>query len=255
MADWAKPFVGYAYANGLTAGTSATTFGGNDLISAAQYITFVLKVLGYEAGQDFQWDKAWELSDQIGLTDGRYHAEMTEFLRGDLARISYNSLSCEKHVNIFADIPEETAVQKRNFARLKEAWDWRYNFPADSRGLTLSWEQARALVGQDLDTVKRYVKTVEDCLYYICAADYTWTNGDLRQRDSVNREIEWHFNRSPQVVFERNQGNCGGTSGFVACLLEGDYDEVGFACYRSYVNDGGRLVNYLLDGDAYYVFD
>ena len=40
MADWAKPFVGYAYANGLTAGTSATTFGGNDLISAAQYITF-----------------------------------------------------------------------------------------------------------------------------------------------------------------------------------------------------------------------
>ena len=40
MADWAKPFVGYAYANGLTAGTSATTFGGNDLISAVQYITF-----------------------------------------------------------------------------------------------------------------------------------------------------------------------------------------------------------------------
>ena len=53
VADWAKPFVGYAYANGLTSGVSADTFGGNDLISASQYLTFVLKVLGYEAGKDF----------------------------------------------------------------------------------------------------------------------------------------------------------------------------------------------------------
>ena len=96
VADWARPFVGYAYANGLTSGTSATTYSGNDLISAAQYLTFVLKVLGYEAGKDFQWDKAWVLSDKIGLTHGEYNAK-TAFTRGDVAEISLSALSiCQK---------------------------------------------------------------------------------------------------------------------------------------------------------------
>lgn len=90
--DWAKNFVGYAYANGLTAGTSATTFGSNDLIAASQYITFVLKALGYSADTDFQWDKAWELSDKLGITDGRYNADTKTFLRGDVFLISEAAL-------------------------------------------------------------------------------------------------------------------------------------------------------------------
>ncbi len=34
--DWAKPYVGYAYANKLTFGTGETTFGGKDPVSATQ---------------------------------------------------------------------------------------------------------------------------------------------------------------------------------------------------------------------------
>ena len=93
VADWAKPYVGYAYANGLTSGTGATTFGGNATVTASQYITFVLRALGYESGTDFQWDKAWELSDKIALTDGRYNADRKSFLRGDVAIISYTALT------------------------------------------------------------------------------------------------------------------------------------------------------------------
>lgn len=92
VASWAKPYVGYAYANGLTNGTSDTTFGGSATVTAAQYITFVLRALGYDSGKDFQWDRAWELSDKIGLTDGRYHANTTGFLREDLAIISADAL-------------------------------------------------------------------------------------------------------------------------------------------------------------------
>ena len=92
VAEWAKPYVGYAYANDLTSGTSATTYSGNDKITASQYLTFVLRALGYDSNTDFKWDKAWELSDQIGLTDGRYNAESTDFLRGDVAIISNNAL-------------------------------------------------------------------------------------------------------------------------------------------------------------------
>lgn len=93
VAEWAKPYVGYAYTNGLTAGTSATTFGGNGTVTAAQYITFVLRALGYESGVDFQWDKSWELSDSIGLTNGEYNANTSKFTRGDVAIISNNALS------------------------------------------------------------------------------------------------------------------------------------------------------------------
>ena len=94
VADWAKPYVGYAYANGLTKGTGDTTFGGDTLISASQYLTFVLRALGYDSNTDFQWDKAWELSDKIGMTNGEYN-ESSLFLRANVAQISFSALSTE----------------------------------------------------------------------------------------------------------------------------------------------------------------
>lgn len=90
--EWAKPYVGYAYANKLTTGTSETTFGGSMTVSSSQYLTFVLRALGYQSGTDFQWDKAWELSDQLGITHGEYGAD-TPFTRGGVALISHASLS------------------------------------------------------------------------------------------------------------------------------------------------------------------
>ena len=90
--DWAKPYVGYAYANGLTNGTGAATFGGSSLVTASQYLTFVLRALGYESGSDFQWDKAWELSDKLGITNGTYDAN-SAFVRGDVAKVSVAALA------------------------------------------------------------------------------------------------------------------------------------------------------------------
>ena len=91
VVSWAEPYVGYAYENGLTIGTGATTFGGDTKISVSQYLTFVLRALGYQNGIDFRWDKAWELSDQLGITNGQYNAN-TAFTRGDVAIISEKSL-------------------------------------------------------------------------------------------------------------------------------------------------------------------
>lgn len=95
VADWARPYVGYAYTNGLTNGTSATTFDGNDIVTASQYITFVLRTLGYTSGTDFSWDKAWELSDKIGVTDEQYKSNKIPFLRGDVTIISTNALATD----------------------------------------------------------------------------------------------------------------------------------------------------------------
>jgi hypothetical protein len=90
---WPVPYVGYAYANGLTKGTSSTTFGGDELVSATQYLTFVLRALGYDSSSDFAWNEAWKLSDEIGLTHGEYSEENNyDFLRADVAEISAGAL-------------------------------------------------------------------------------------------------------------------------------------------------------------------
>ena len=90
---WAQGCVGYAYAKGLTNGTSATTFGSNDPVTASQYLTFVLRALGYSSESDFKWDSAWTLTDRLGMTRGEYNARTLSFLRADVALISANGLA------------------------------------------------------------------------------------------------------------------------------------------------------------------
>lgn len=102
VADWAKSYVGYAYEKGITGGTSATTFGGQNKVTAAQFITFILRLLEYKDGVDFDWDKAYLLSDELNITNnirnnpGLYstvdysnggNGKNGEFTRGDAALI------------------------------------------------------------------------------------------------------------------------------------------------------------------------
>jgi len=63
----------------------------------------------------------------------------------------------------------------------------------------------------------------------------------------------WHYNFKPQVAFQRGKGGCGEVSGLIAGLLEGDYDEVGLITLRSIYD--GHVINYIKDGNLYYVFD
>ena len=51
---WAVSYVGYAYHQGYTKGTSETAFGSMLPLDAAQYLTLVLRAMGYEDGTDFQ---------------------------------------------------------------------------------------------------------------------------------------------------------------------------------------------------------
>lgn len=56
--SWDMPYIGYACNAGLVSGTSANTFSGNASVTASQYLTLVLRALGYESDTDFQWNKA-----------------------------------------------------------------------------------------------------------------------------------------------------------------------------------------------------
>ncbi len=91
VSEWAKPYVNYAYTNELTNGIGNNQYGGGTgyTMTAAQYLTFCLRSMGYTSGKDFQWDKAWELSDKLGITNKQYNSgNNTKFTRGDAAIVS-----------------------------------------------------------------------------------------------------------------------------------------------------------------------
>ena len=94
--EWAQPYVGYAYAKGLTNGTGETTFSADKALSATEYLTLILRALGYDSASDFAWDSAWTLTDKLGITNQVYSAATTTFLRGDVAWVSAQALSAKE---------------------------------------------------------------------------------------------------------------------------------------------------------------
>ena len=94
---WALPYVGYAYANGLTLGETDTLFGTGNLCSAQMYCTFVLRSLGYsdtaaDAGDaDFTYAEAVDAACALGLLDPV--TAQGEFLRDEVVAVSYAALA------------------------------------------------------------------------------------------------------------------------------------------------------------------
>ncbi len=67
---WADKYVGYAYQNGITGGRSATKFAPDDTVDAAQFMTLLLRAVGYsDKNGDFSWDAPFLLAASIGMTD------------------------------------------------------------------------------------------------------------------------------------------------------------------------------------------
>jgi hypothetical protein len=114
--SWVAPIVGYAYAHGLTNGKSATLFGSNEPVTATQYLTFVLRALGYESGKDFEWDSAWTLTDQLGITNGEYNSGNNKsFKRGDAASVSFDALKAVNKATgepLFESLLESGAIKR-----------------------------------------------------------------------------------------------------------------------------------------------
>ena len=99
--EWCRSYVTYAYAKGYTRGVGADSeelyFAPYVTITAGEYMTFVLRALGYrDSGDspDFQWDSALLRSLELGcITDGEYKLLVEEsFLRAQVAYVSYYAL-------------------------------------------------------------------------------------------------------------------------------------------------------------------
>ncbi|MDL2289126.1 hypothetical protein LJC32_07135 [Oscillospiraceae bacterium OttesenSCG-928-F05] len=92
--DTANKYVAYAYARGYTKGISNTLFGSYNTITAEQYMTFLLRALGYQDGTDFQWKTSLDkgVALKILSAEERTALERFGFYRDDIARTSWRAL-------------------------------------------------------------------------------------------------------------------------------------------------------------------
>ena len=94
--EWAEPYVAACWTNGITAGTSATTYGGDETVTTAQAALMLMKALGYFQYQsDFGDD--WQLAtvkqaNKIDLFNGVDSAVTAPMTRNDVAQLVLNTL-------------------------------------------------------------------------------------------------------------------------------------------------------------------
>lgn len=96
---WCRPYVAYAYEKGYTKGVDAAKmlFGPNNTMQAADYMTFVLRALGYQEGgatPDFTWSTALDSSTKLGVLTAGEQKILSEqtFLRAHVVYVSYFAL-------------------------------------------------------------------------------------------------------------------------------------------------------------------
>ena len=280
VADWAKPYVGYAYANGLTTGVGKGLFGGGRPVTAAQYLTFVLRALGYESGTDFSWDTAWTLTDALGITNGQYHAGTNNsFLRADAALVSvcalgangkngktlYETIFSVKMPQTLSDTIDRLAgrAPKRDTSRAAAG----YGAYLDTLHLPdilgkpqYSQAEIRQMLDYSLDELRDAIYTVPDMIQYIVESGY---GVEPKWEDDIHFEhggYDWSVNKSAQGALLSSCPSCGAISNLTRYILQDDYDEEGYvfwyACNKTEnLPVGGHVFNYYRVGGEFVTFD
>ncbi len=111
VSEWAKPFVGRAYLNGIAIGTvpQDNIFGAKDPVVLQHLLTFYLRALGYET--TYAYENAIRLGNLKGLTDNVKFSE-NYLSRYHLVLITYNALSTTK-LNSARTLVEELVSEGR----------------------------------------------------------------------------------------------------------------------------------------------
>ncbi len=96
---WARGYVGACYANGVTSGYSANTYGSNDGITPVQAASMMMRALGYfKYAEDY--NDGFEVvtvrqGTQIGIFEGVGSSATASMTRNQVARMALNALRSE----------------------------------------------------------------------------------------------------------------------------------------------------------------
>ncbi len=116
---WARPYIAYAYAEGLTAGTGNGKFSPDAPITAQQYLTFLLRALNHKEGSDFTYDSAYKSAETLGLFSAFEIAKLSQgvLTRGRMVYLSYYALFCTEQTEnllLLEGLIKNNAVTEEN---------------------------------------------------------------------------------------------------------------------------------------------
>lgn len=116
--DWGSGYVNYAYENGLTKGIGKDLFGSEEKIRAEDYLTFMLRALGYNDSEgDFSHDKSIQFARDKEILEENDELELNSqvFLRDHLAKLSMLALNSnikDESLTLLEKLVDEGVVLK-----------------------------------------------------------------------------------------------------------------------------------------------
>lgn len=97
--NWGDSYVGYLYNEGLTKGVNAITFGSDLDVRGNDYMTFILRALGYDDSiGDFSWQTSADFALEKGLINANDYEEIHNklwIIRDVIAKFSYLTLNIQ----------------------------------------------------------------------------------------------------------------------------------------------------------------
>lgn len=131
--DWAKGYVNYADTENISKGISDTRFGVGDKMTADQYNTLLLRVLGYDDSRgDFQWDDSVNKAADLSiLPDDMAEAYIRSgsYTKGDLLETSFCYLEADcqdREQTLIGELIETGVISDalaENYGLDVEGWD------------------------------------------------------------------------------------------------------------------------------------
>ena len=229
--DWAAPYVAACYADGITSGTSDTTYGGDDTVTAAQAGLMMLKALGhFQYSSDFGSD--WQLSavrqaSSIDLYDGVDAGASSAMTRNEVAQLALNAL-------------EATMVEPSSDGSTIVVGDITVssNVSYDERtGSNSKYEAINPDNADDSDT--QYTIELGEELY----------DGDLEKNESDpdvfgRPAVQWEYNNSEIGTYADDPEE----SYTEAMEKDALYDLIGSSVYND-LEDGDYELNVYIDGE------
>lgn len=96
---WADAYIGYLWENGISNGMADDKFGTDLLMSPSEYMTFIIRVLGYsDTMEDFSWNTSLQKANELGiLTTEEYsqYKSKKHCYRNDMILFSYRALNTD----------------------------------------------------------------------------------------------------------------------------------------------------------------
>lgn len=188
---WGKSYVAYAFKNKLTFGISDQEFGSSSFASESQFLTFVLRSLGYDDSKgDFLWSAAFDKALEAGLLTQEYlQNKPEEFLRDGCVAISTQALKTnlkDKNELLLSKLLDRGVVVESKIHKvLSEAESYAFLAEKSYQKRQVGQAETNYLKAVDLDPLQAKYQAG-------LAKIYDWmvrTSGTKAEKDSWNEKL------------------------------------------------------------------